>query len=539
MIKIVRYALFAMLAFAEVLIAQQSAFGQIDSLLLPSNAISTGHSYFGVEAGISESDYLGGNNFLWGIVTSINPTYHAPEIATYVPFNHLGTGTGFVGGVLLGIALSPAVDLEAKARFLTNYTSQQESHTGISLDPFVPTVMANGNSNYSLQLSSLDFALLGHLRITDYYYVAGGFSASQLIKNGLSVSQHLTTGDYIDLIVHSRTTITDQNTPKKQLDNWFYGFRADAQIGVGSVFRIGANNMLLDAELLVSIPFTQWLTKAADSSLNGTAKFWFPSSPPAITDPHLWYATLTVGLRLPFHQLPPPIPEPIALRTQLAKPETLHITPVPIMENNGGIILSGKVTDAASGKPIVATLTTVDLSNNQIIGTAQTDSNGNYNVSVTGHPGKYSVTANANGYLFGTAYFEVDSAGRILKNGQEILLSNASSGKTRLLVFFDFDQADLQPASSPELNRAVELMKAVPTMNVEIAGYSDSIGTRAHNMDLSLRRATAVRDFLIQNGIAAGRIAARGYGSDSPIATNATEEGRAENRRVEFVVEKH
>ncbi|HEX5316565.1 MAG TPA: OmpA family protein, partial [Candidatus Kapabacteria bacterium] len=90
--------------------------------------------------------------------------------------------------------------------------------------------------------------------------------------------------------------------------------------------------------------------------------------------------------------------------------------------------------------------------------------------------------------------------------------------------------------SSPELNRAVELMKAVPAMKVEIAGYSDTIGTLSHNLDLSLRRANAVRDFLIQHGIDPNRITAHGYGPASPIATNVTDEGRAENRRVEFVV---
>ena len=82
-------------------------------------------------------------------------------------------------------------------------------------------------------------------------------------------------------------------------------------------------------------------------------------------------------------------------------------------------------------------------------------------------------------------------------------------------------------------------MKSVPTLTVEIAGYSDSLGTVQHNIDLSQRRATAVANFLIQQGIAANRLTTHGYGSQSPIATNATDEGRAQNRRVEFVVKQH
>ena len=207
--------------------------------------------------------------------------------------------------------------------------------------------------------------------------------------------------------------------------------------------------MLLDVELLVSIPFTGWLTKEADSSLNATAIYW--KQPTPITDPHLWYASLTFGLRLPFHQLPPPILPPPPPPPVPAPPETGNVTLQPQPDTNGGIVLSGHVTDAETGLPLAAEMTAIDLSNDSIVGKTETDSNGNYSIRV-GRPGKYSVSANANGHLFGTAYFEVDSTGRILKNNPNIALGSLSGGKTRLLVFFDFDKANLQPASTPELN---------------------------------------------------------------------------------------
>ena len=490
--------------------------------------ISTGHSYFGIDLGLTGSDYLGAHNFLWGIVTD-------PTLATYVPFNNLGTGIGFVGGIKTALTLTHWLDLEAKVRFMTNHTSREESEPAILLDvyhPNNPPPLSAATDNYSLTLSSVNGALLGHVRVNDWLYGALGGSVAELTKNGLSVSQQLA-GTYLRQNTHTNANVSTQSRPEAQIDNWFYSFRADVQVGAGTVFRLGTSNMLLDAELLVGIPMTRWLTNLADSSLNVTASNWLQ---PPITDPHLWYATLTIGLRLPFEKLPVPIP-PVAVITPGIAPPDIHISAAPShLDNRGNFVLSGKVTDS-TGKPIEAKITTVNLGNNNVVASATTDANGNYQITVKG-AGKYSVTANAPGFLFGSALFEVDSEGRILSNDSNIVLAQSGAGaKTRLLVFFEFDKADLQPASMPELDHALDLLRQVPSMKVEIAGYTDSIGTLAHNMDLSLRRADAVRDYLIQQGISADRIVAKGYGPASPVASNDTDEGRAKNRRVEFVVE--
>ncbi len=523
---------FSLLVGLAILLLASNLRAQTDTLA-PSNDLATGYTYAGMDFGITGTEYLGAHNFLWGIVTSINSTYNIPEIATYLPFSNVGGGIGAVGGVKLGLALNHWLDLEAKARFLTNYSSRTET-ANILLDtyhPGNPAPTSNATSSYTLLLSSLDGALLAHIRLNDRFYGIVGGSASQLTKNGFSAQQQ-SPASYIDLITHTVANVTSQQQPEEEISNWFYGTRFDAEVGIGGVYRIGANNWLLDAELLVGIPFTQWLTKEADSSLNATTLQW---KQPAITDPHLWYATLTIGFRLPLEPIPPPIvPPPMASRV-----EPINITPEApaINTKTGAIFLHGTVTDATTGKPIQATLTTVNLGNNSVIATSQTDSNGNYSIRVSG-PGKYSVTADAPGHLFGSALFEVDSAGRILSNDANIALAATGAGaKTRLLVFFALDKADLEPSSLPELNRARDLMKQVPTMKVEIAGYTDSTGTLAYNMDLSRRRANAVRDYLVGQGIAPDRVTAKGYGPASPIATNTTDEGRAKNRRVEFVVE--
>ena len=72
-------------------------------------------------------------------------------------------------------------------------------------------------------------------------------------------------------------------------------------------------------------------------------------------------------------------------------------------------------------------------------------------------------------------------------------------------------------------------------MEVEIQGYTDSVGSKRFNMKLSQKRADSVRSWLVDKGIEGARIVAKGYGPDNPIATNATKEGRAQNRRIEFM----
>jgi len=69
-----------------------------------------------------------------------------------------------------------------------------------------------------------------------------------------------------------------------------------------------------------------------------------------------------------------------------------------------------------------------------------------------------------------------------------------------------------------------------------VAGHTDSVGTDSYNQGLSERRANAVKDYLTAQGIKASRLTARGYGESRPVASNDTDEGRAENRRVELIV---
>jgi len=105
-------------------------------------------------------------------------------------------------------------------------------------------------------------------------------------------------------------------------------------------------------------------------------------------------------------------------------------------------------------------------------------------------------------------------------------------------VLFVTNQATLLPIARDRLQQVVDALAETPQGNIVVEGYTDSTGAQALNEELSQRRAEAVRSFLVEHGIEAKRVRARGYGPARPVADNKSPEGRANNRRVEIVVEK-
>ena len=99
-------------------------------------------------------------------------------------------------------------------------------------------------------------------------------------------------------------------------------------------------------------------------------------------------------------------------------------------------------------------------------------------------------------------------------------------------VRFDVNEAVIKDTRM--LDQAVEILVRNPGISGEIQGHTDSSGAAVYNMELSLRRAHAVRDYMIRTGIAPERLRVKGYGEERPVATNETAEGRAQNRRVEL-----
>jgi len=105
-------------------------------------------------------------------------------------------------------------------------------------------------------------------------------------------------------------------------------------------------------------------------------------------------------------------------------------------------------------------------------------------------------------------------------------------------VLFRSNESKLLSSAKVKLKQVAKALLAVPARNLVVEGHTDSHGTKSYNQGLSQRRADAVRNYLVQRGYPADRIQARGKGEGHPIANNASPEGRANNRRVEIVIER-
>lgn len=103
-------------------------------------------------------------------------------------------------------------------------------------------------------------------------------------------------------------------------------------------------------------------------------------------------------------------------------------------------------------------------------------------------------------------------------------------------VYFNTDKATLREKSYDALDDLLAAMKSNPDMKVEIAGHTDDRASEEYNKDLSQRRAETVKQYLVENGIEPDRIKPKGYGESQPVASNDTEEGRQQNRRVEVKI---
>lgn len=103
-------------------------------------------------------------------------------------------------------------------------------------------------------------------------------------------------------------------------------------------------------------------------------------------------------------------------------------------------------------------------------------------------------------------------------------------------ILFDVDKATLKPGGMRAANELAAFLQDYPERTVVIEGFTDNTGTEAYNLDLSRRRADAVRLALVANGIANDRIRIQGYGEAYPVATNTTIAGRQQNRRVEVII---
>src|SRR5688572_23642713 len=103
-------------------------------------------------------------------------------------------------------------------------------------------------------------------------------------------------------------------------------------------------------------------------------------------------------------------------------------------------------------------------------------------------------------------------------------------------VLFAVDKADLSSAAESNLNELKDVLTKYPDTNIEIQGHTDSDGSDAHNNKLSNRRASSVASYLREKGVPSSRIVTKGFGETAPKYSNDSEDGKSQNRRVEFLI---
>lgn len=188
--------------------------------------------------------------------------------------------------------------------------------------------------------------------------------------------------------------------------------------------------------------------------------------------------------------------------------------------------LTGKVSDKKTGAPLLATLSFPDIE------IATNEKTGIYQVQLP--VGSYSVEVKAADYITQTAVVILEKD-KITERNFELV--QKGSVITLKGIYFDFNKATIRPESYSVLEDAAKILNDNPKIMVEIQGHTDSVGPDSYNQKLSLARAQAVVDYLVRvKGIDINRLKAVGYGESKPIASNATKEGRALNRRIEFVI---
>jgi outer membrane protein OmpA-like peptidoglycan-associated protein len=118
----------------------------------------------------------------------------------------------------------------------------------------------------------------------------------------------------------------------------------------------------------------------------------------------------------------------------------------------------------------------------------------------------------------------------VVRAGEGIIVKFSSG------ILFDIDKTNLQPVAKTDIDQLAASLKSNSQTNILIVGHTDNTGTAAHNMDLSVRRAEAVKTYAVTAGVDPARLTTQGKGDTEPIADNTTPDGRTQNRRVEIVI---
>jgi outer membrane protein OmpA-like peptidoglycan-associated protein len=199
------------------------------------------------------------------------------------------------------------------------------------------------------------------------------------------------------------------------------------------------------------------------------------------------------------------------------------------------IVLIGAIYNSKTGDKVAGKINYTSPSGQK--GIINTNTSGDYETKLP-EPGLYKLYTAVEGFMANTDTVTVYVPFSDKRFEKDIELDPIEVGASVRLneIYFDFNKATLRPESFPELKRVIEFMEFNKTVSVELSGHTDNRGSDEYNQDLSQRRAESVVKYLIDNGVDATRLEAKGYGEAKPSIENDTDENRQFNRRVEFTI---
>ena len=200
--------------------------------------------------------------------------------------------------------------------------------------------------------------------------------------------------------------------------------------------------------------------------------------------------------------------------------------------------VKGVVKDKKTGKELKARIELFDINKNAIVSLVNSDSISGEYLMVLTQGSEYALYVNKKGYLFQSLNFNYSDVTDFEPLIINIDLEPAEKGSVSVLknIFFEVDKFDLKEKSITEIEKIVQFLVENPSIQVEISGHTDNTGNDSYNQQLSEKRAKSVYSYLLSKGILQQRLTSKGYGASHPITSNDTEQGRQQNRRIEFTV---
>ncbi len=311
----------------------------------------------------------------------------------------------------------------------------------------------------------------------------------------------------------------DEDAPFIVGDTLYFASNGSQSIGGYDIFRC------------VRVGLREWSTpEPMPAPLNSPANdlYYYPFSPE-----RTYFSSDRTGVFLVYRAGYEPPTLPSVPPAPVAVSETLPSAPPARW------VLSGRLVAQDTHSPLDGEVILLDsLTSKEVIGT-RTAAEGTYRLFLPAEGGTFYLYAQAPGYMTYVEVLRLSATAALTElPPKEIALAPIEMEATFALrnLYFDFGSDRLRPESFPELERLKRLLQENPNIRIRFSGHTDNVGSDKYNQKLSERRARAVYEWLRKAGVHPIQMEYIGYGKSRPVASNATEEGRALNRRIEMEV---